>query len=194
MKTNIFMMTAIAVLFVTSAFATKLPSVKVVSLKPEKALVTFEADDAKQVELTLKDQTGAILYYKRTTEATTSHKTLLNFSEMEDGLFTLITAYDNCKIVRQLELENQQVKVGGEMRAYDPFFNFKDNKLYVSCLNPSLHNIYLSIYEDGKRISRSRLGKDMTIHKSYDLARLQKGDFEFVVSDHYGEYSFYVQK
>ena len=53
MKTKIFILTALAVLITTAGFATKFPTMNVISVDSEKAIVTFEPGAAKSFELKL---------------------------------------------------------------------------------------------------------------------------------------------
>ncbi len=194
MKTKIFILTGLAVLIATAGFATKFPTMNVISVDAKKAIVTFEPGAAKSFELTITDQQGQVLYYKKSESTSTDYKKVFDFSELKNGNFNLSINYDNCTISRDLVKENNELTVGDELRLYEPWFSVDGDNLFVTVLNPSLKNVYINVYENGQYVTRKKLGKEMAIHKCFDISKLQDGEYEFVISDWYGEYPLMVMK
>ncbi len=194
MKTRFFILTLLAAMFTLTGNAAKIPTMKVESVDSGKALVAFDPGVAKNFEVTIKDSRGEILYYKKTETAQTDFKTVFDFSELESGIYTLCINFDNCTIYRDLVMENRKMKVGNEIRTFDPYFRLENDKLYLSHLNPALKNVYLNVYENGEQVDHKKLGNELAIHKCLDLSLLEKGDYEFIVSDRFNAHSFTVNK
>ncbi len=194
MKTKVFILTALAVLFTTAGFATKFPTMSVVSVDSEKAMVTFEPGAAKSFELKITDQQGQVLYYKKSESTSTDYKKVFDFSELKSGNFNLSINYDNCSISRNLVKENDQLTIGSELRLYEPWYRIEGDKLLVTHLNPSLKNVYMNIYENGQYVTRKKLGNEMAINKCIDISKLEGGEYQFILTDWYNEHPLIVKK
>ena len=111
-------------------------------------------------EVTIKDQRGEILYYKKTGGPATNYKSVFDFSELKEGNYSLNIACENCNIQREIVLEKGKLEIGNEVRLYNPWVRVDGDKVYVSILNPALKNVYLNVYEDGQQVTRKKLGKE----------------------------------
>ena len=194
MKTKIFILTIIAMLFLVKSYAAKNPTMSVVPVEPQKAMVTCKTDDVKQVDFMIKDERGALLFHEEIGNGATDFRKIFNFSELENGTYTMSLNYDNCTIYRDLIISGRKLKVGDEVRAYEPVFRSKNDKVYLNFLNPSMGNVSLSIYGNGERITQRYLGNQFTIQKCFNLSKLEDGEYDFVLSDKYSEHLFTVRK
>ncbi|MEE4286620.1 MAG: hypothetical protein V2I31_10735 [Mariniphaga sp.] len=195
MKTKNFVLTAMAVLVAATVFATQLPTMNVIPVQNEKALVAFETMSPANFELSLTNQRGETIYYKKSEEPAQNYKVVLNLQELEDGNYHVNLKHGNCTLDRQITVSNgTNLKVGEEIRMFSPYYNFENNTLRVSYLNNSHKNVFLNIYRDGQYITGKKLGKEMCIQKSLDFSKLEEGIYEVVLINNNNEFQFTVQK
>ena len=127
MKTRNLVITAIGLLFAVTVSATKVPTLNVIPLKDKKALMAFETSKPVKVEVTLKNQRGETIYYKKSTQAVEDLRLILNFKNLNDGIYNVIADLGNCKISREIKLVNSMVSaVGDEHKAFTPYFKFEN--------------------------------------------------------------------
>jgi hypothetical protein len=195
MKTKNLVLTALAVFVAATVFATQLPTMNVIPVENEKALVAFETMSPADFELTVTNRNGDVFYYKKSDEPAQSHRMVFDLHELEKGNYNVSLKHGNCTLTREITISNHSgMKVGNEIRMYSPYYKFENNKLQLSYLNNAQKNVFLNIYQNGKHVSGKKLGKDMCIQKVFDLSKLDKGTYEVVLSNQADEYSFIVQK
>jgi hypothetical protein len=195
MKTKNLVLTALAVLVAAAVSATKFPTMNVIPVEQEKALVAFEAGTPAAFELSVTNNKGETVYYKKSEKPVDNYRMIFDFHDLENGSYKVCLDYNNCKISREVLVSNHRcMKVGEEIRSFGPFYKYEDNFLKISYLNQSQKNMHVNIYKDGQFVTGKKLGKDLCIHKMLDLSKLEKGTYEVVLSNRNNEYPFTVQK
>jgi hypothetical protein len=195
MKTRNFVLTALAVIVATAASATKIPTLNVVPVQKQKALVAFENTKPAAVEISVKNQVGEVLYYKKSEKPVENFHMLFDFHDLQDGVYDVSLDFNNCKINREITITNHLLKnVGKQERAFGPYCKLENNLLKVSYLNSKESNVSMSIYQDGNFVTGKKLGKDLTIQKAIDLSKLESGKYDIVLSSNNDEYLFTVSK
>lgn len=195
MKTKNFVLTAMAVFVAATVFATQLPTMNVIPVQNEKALVAFETMSPATFELSLKNQRGETIYFKKSEEPVQNYKLVFDLQNLEDGNYHVNLKHGNCTLDRQITVSNgTNLKVGEEIRMFSPYFKFEDNKLQVSYLNSSQKNVFLNIFRDGQYVTGKKLGKEMCIQKALDFTKLEKGTYNVVLTNNSNEFQFSVQK
>ncbi|HZH73992.1 MAG TPA: hypothetical protein VFD91_15960 [Mariniphaga sp.] len=195
MKTRDFVLTALGLLLAVTVSATKIPTLNVVPLKEQRALMAFESEKPTAVEVSLKNQKGETLYYKKSKAAVEELKLILNFKNLVDGVYDVSVELDNCKLNRQIKLTGHKVsEVGDASRTYGPYCKFEDNLLKISYLNTTQNNVLLNLYHQGKHVAGKKLGKEMCIQKAIDLSKLEKGEYSVVIGDKLNKFYFVINK
>ncbi len=195
MKTKNLVLTAMAVFVAATVFATQLPTMNVIPVQNEKALVAFETMSPANFELTLKNQRGETIYYKKSEEPAQSYKLVLDLQDLDDGNYHVNLKHGNCNLDRLVTISNgKNLKVGEEIRMFSPYYKFENNTLQISYLNNSQKNVFLNIYRDGQYVTGKKLGKEMCIQKALDFSKLEKGTYEVVLTNNSNEFQFTVQK
>jgi hypothetical protein len=195
MKTKNLVLTAMAVFVAATVFATQLPTMNVIPVQNEKALVAFETMSPANFELTLTNRKGEVLYYKKSDEIVQNHRMVFDLHELEDGNYTVRLKHGNCILTRELTLSNHSsIKVGEEIRMFSPYYKFENNKLQLSYLNNAQKNVFVNIFKNGNYVTGKNLGKEMCIQKVLDFSKLEKGTYEVVLNNQSEEYLFTVQK
>jgi hypothetical protein len=193
MKTKRWVLTALAFFIAAIGFAIDLPNMNVIPLDEENALVAFESENPSTLEITLTDQNGDVVFYKKTDRRLSEYKEIFNLSQLGSGDYCFCVNYENRSISREVQLNKNKIKVGPPQRLYEPYFSLEDNKLSISFLNCCQKQVYLNFYQSGKHVTGLKLGKDLTIQKRLDLSKLNKGKYEVVLTDHFKDHRFKVQ-
>lgn len=195
MKTKSLLLTAMAIFVAATGFATQLPTMNVIPVQNEKALVAFETMSPANFELSLKNQRGETIYYKKSEEPVQSYRLVFDLQELEDGNYHVNLNHGNCTLDRLITISNgTNLKVGEEIRMFSPYYKFENNTLQISYLNNSQKNVFLNIFRDGQHITGKKLGKEMCIQKALDFSKLEKGTYNVVLTNNSNEFQFTVQK
>ncbi|MBW6534352.1 MAG: hypothetical protein K0B11_05055 [Mariniphaga sp.] len=195
MKTKNLVLTAMAVFVAATVFATQLPTMNVIPVKNEKALVAFETMSPANFELSLKNQRGETVYYKKSEVPVQNYKLVFDLKNLENGNYHVNLKHGNCTLDRLITVSNgTNLKVGEEIRMFSPYYKFGNNTLQISYLNNSQKNVFLNIYRDGQYVTGKKLGKEMCIQKTLDFSKLEKGTYNVVLTNNSNEFQFTVQK
>ena len=194
MKTSIGILTILALFITTIGFATDTPKMNVVANEDAKIQVSFESATACPVEMTITDENGVVMHYWKSETPQNAVNQLLNLSELEQGVYTVTLDYGGNSINRELSIARNEIKVGPPVKLYEPFFSFKNNKLNVSFLNVANKNVFLNVYKDGEHYNGFTLGKGLDIQKCIDFSMAGKGKYEVVLTDHFKEHRYTLNK
>lgn len=195
MKTKSLVLTALAIFVAATGFATQLPTMNVVPVKNEKALVAFETMSPATFELSLKNHRGEILFYKKSEEPVQNYGLVFDLHNLEDGNYHVSLKHGNCMLDRQITVSNgTNLKVGEEIRMFSPSFKFENNTLQVSYLNSTQKNVFLNIYRNGQHVAGKKLGKEICIQKALDFSKLEEGPYEIILSNNNSEFQYSIQK
>jgi hypothetical protein len=195
MKTRNFVLTALVLLVAATGFATQLPTMNVIPVENEKALVAFETMSPATFELSLKNQRGEIIYYRKSEEPAQNYRVVFDLHNLDEGNYHVNLKHGNCALHRQITISNgKSIKVGDEIRMFSPYCKFENNTLRVSYLNSSQKNVFLNIFRDGQFVAGKKLGKEMCIQKAFDLSKLEEGTYDIVLSNNNNDFQFTVQK
>jgi len=193
MKTKNWILTILACFVAATGFATEFPTMNVIPVEGEKAMLAYSAPDAATLEVTLTDCNGSILYFKRTNGKQSEFNQVFNLNELEDGSYCMCVNYGNRSISRDLVVNGKDITVGAPMRCYEPFFCLEEDKLNISFFNSPRKQVYVNIYKDGKHVNGYKLGKELAIQKRLDLSKLSPGEYEVVITDYIKDHKFFAE-
>lgn len=194
MKTKNWVFTTLAIFIAAISFATETPKMNIVASENDKILVSFESATACPVEMTITDEDGVIMHYWKSESPQSTFNQWLNLSELERGTYNVVLNYGGTSINRELEITRNEIKVGPPIKLLEPYFFYKNNKLKVSFLNVANKNVYLNVYKDGEHYNGYTLGKNFDIQKCIDFSMAENGNYEIVLTDHFKEHHYAVNK
>jgi hypothetical protein len=182
------------VAFVTATgFATEKPQMTVSANNELVASIRFESPVPTRFEMTIQNEQGEIVYYKKSGEKTGQYNDQFDFSGLNTGKYLVCVNYGNQSLNRELLVSSQKIIISPVEFCYEPYLNMEDGKLNVSFLNVAQKEVYLTILKDGKLVYGVYLGKDMIIQKRLDLNQLEKQEYEIVLRERFKKHSAYVQ-
>ena len=195
MKKGNFLLTALALLLAVSVSASKIPTLNVIAIENNKALVAFENSKPTAVEVTVKSKKGEILYYKKSEVPVEDLRLVLDFQNLENGNYDVKLDFNNFTINREITIANSTItRVGEAERAFGPYYQFEDNLLKVSFLNNNQNSVLMDIYKEGKHVTTKRLGKEMCIQRVFDFSKLEAGQYDIRLTDNKHDYQFVVNR
>ena len=194
MKANCWALTVLAVFVVATSVATEFPKMNIEKTSEKKVLLTYEASSAFPLEISICSEEGKMLYYWKTNSPKNQISQLLNLQKYNCGTYNICLNYGGRSINRKLQLTENRIIIGPAQHYFEPFFEFENEQLKVSFLNMAQKNVYVNIFKEGECIAAVRLGNNMDIQKSLNFSKLEKGDYKVVLSDHFKDHNYWVEK
>ncbi|MEZ5104358.1 MAG: hypothetical protein R2757_07670 [Draconibacterium sp.] len=194
MKTIKFLTTMSAVAIVAIATAVEKPKMDVTPLTADRAVVSITNEKPAFFEVSIKTFKGDLVYYKKSSEPITDYQKTFDFTNLENGNYVLNLRVNDTELAKDLKVFSNQISVGESILKIDPYFSFNDNVLKISLLNVDKQNFNINIYSNGDLIYKKRLGNDFSLQSGFDLAKLDKGNYEVVLSGYNNEYVYSLVK
>lgn len=180
-----------ALILATGVIATETPKMNVVAVDDTKTLVAAVTDPHVATEISLINEEGDVVYYKRS-KAANRFKTLLNLSHLESGNYTVMLETGKKFSKRQLQINDGRVSVLKNTPELKPVFAYDGDKLLVSFLNTNLKDVSMLVYNGSKLVFESELGDEMAIHRAFDVSKMVKGEYSFVLDGAEKSYSYNI--
>lgn len=194
MKTIKFLCTVTAVAIVAIATAVERPKMDVTPLSAEQARVSITNENPALFEMSIETQNGDLVYYKKTTEASTEYRKIFDFTNLEKGKYVMNLKVNDTKVMREFEVNRNSILVGDSEISFDPYFSFENNTLKFSFLNFDEVNYNVYLYNEENLVYSKRMGKNFAIQKGFDLSQLENGNYKVVLSSRDNEYVYSLVK
>lgn len=194
MKTKQFLFALALVAFALVSGAVEKPKMNVIPLSDENALIAVANENPAYFELSIVAENGDLVYHKESTSEITDLRQIINYSNMENGNYTLKLKLKDTYVSRDFEINNKGMLVGEAKLKYSPYFDFRSNVLKLSYLNFDEENVKFKIYNEGGLVFENKLGKDFVISAGFDLSQLEKGKYEVELSSYKNQFSYNIEK
>ena len=194
MKTNQFLSALAAVALAVTVNAVEKPKMNVIPLSDENALIAVANENPAYFELSIQAENGDLVYYKESASEISDLRQLINYSNMENGNYTLKVKVKGTYVLRDFEINNKGMVVGESKTKYSPYFDFNSGVLKLSYLNFDEENVKFKIYNEGELVYENKLGKDFVISAGFDLSQLEKGKYEIELSSYKNQFSYHIEK
>lgn len=191
MKTIATMIFAVVTMVAT---AVEKPKMHVIPVTADRAVVALTNENPARFEITMKDQDGRVVYYKKTSGTSTDYRKVFDFSDLEKGTYELSFKINNTLIKRNIEIGNGAIQVNDSELRFDPYFKMDGNVLKLSYLNFDENELLLSLFKNNDVVYQSFIGKEFNTLRGFDLSKLENGRYEVVLADGDNEYSYTVEK
>lgn len=193
MKT-MYLFTALLVVFMSATgYATEKPKMIISAGDEQLTSIQFESPAPTWIEITIKDDDGGTVYYKKSSKRTEQFKQQFDFSEFRNGKYYVSINYGNQSLNRELYISANKIGISPVKFLYEPYIKLENGKLNVSFLNVAQKKVYLNFYKDNKLVDKVYLGNEMSIQKRLDLNQLEEGEYEIVMSEWFKNHSTEVQ-
>jgi hypothetical protein len=191
MKT-LFTLAAVAIVGI--ATAVEKPTMNVIPLESDRAVVALSNENPAYLEINVKAEDGSTVYFKQSSKKLTDYSKVFDFSELEDGTYEISMKVNDTKIKRSIEIADNKISVGDAKISYDPFVVLKDDVLKISHLNFDKENLSLMIYGNEGLVFHTNIGNDFAVNAGYNLSKLADGNYEVVVAGDTDSYLYTISK
>jgi hypothetical protein len=145
-------------------------------------------------ELSILSEKGDLVYYKESSSEITDFRQLINYSNLENGNYSLKLKVNNTYVSRNLAINNNEMIVGETKMMYAPYFALENDILKLSFLNFDEQNMKFRILQDGELVFENRLGNEFVISEGFDISKLEKGNYEIELSSYKNQFSYNIEK
>ncbi len=181
------------VAFANTLFAAGNLKVNILPVNAEKAVVAISTLSKSNFNITIADDKGQIVYYQENSDPEGNYRKIYNFSDLENGTYKLTVVSDDLTTERQFQKLQGVIKVGEEKTTLEPFFKYEDGILRCSYLNFSKENMKLSLFGKDELLYAKTIGHDFTVLQALNLSKLNKGNYEVVLSSGEKQFSYSIQ-
>lgn len=195
MKTVKTTILILAAAFITSVVsATGNLRVNIAPAGMDNAIVEISNTDYSVYEIEIKDQYGEVLFAKEVSEPAKDYRKAYDFSDLDDGTYTMTVEIDNERIDNTLVIENGLVKKYDQKKMIEPYFTFKDDKFKMSYLNFHGEEMNLYVYQGSDRIKEKDIDAAFTVHEGFDFSDADRGTYRVVFASGERTFAYEVEK
>lgn len=193
MKTILKMTLLFAFLaFANTLFAAGNLNVNIQPLSAEKAVVLISSLTDNNLKISVEDDQGRIVYYKEINDQTGNYRKVYDFSNLEKGKYRILVESDRLTTERLFEIDKWKISLGKEKTTLEPFFGYKDGLLRCTYLNFPKEDLTLYFYEKNQLIYSKNIGRNFKVSEALNLAKLNEGSYEAVLSTGNKDYSYKI--
>lgn len=194
MKAIRLFLTITASVLILISTATEKPKMNFIPLNDEKALIAISNEKPAYFELSIEAQNGNLVYHKESDKEISDLRQVINYSNMENGIYTIKLKVNDTFISRDFEIKNKRMTVDEAKIGFAPYFSYSGDILILSYLNFDKENVKLKIYNDGNLVFENKLGKDFVLNAGFDMSKLGKGKYEIELSSLNNQFSYAIEK
>lgn len=187
--TGVFALVAV----VNVVFASGNVTLNMIPLKNEKAAVAISTLSNSNFNVTIADDKGQVFYYQENADQGDVYQKVYNFENLEDGIYKLTVLSDGITTERQFQKLHGRILVGDEKTSLEPFFGFEGDLLRCSFLNFNNDKVTLHFYGKNGELLSKQLGKEFSIQQALNLSKLEKGNYEAVLSAGNKQFSYNIE-
>ncbi len=189
----------VSMLFAFVAFANTVLAmgnlkVNILPINSEKAVVAVSTLSDSNFSITIVNEKNQIVYYNENSIAGEYYRQVFNFSELEDGEFTLSVVAGDLKTERSFHKTKGKFEVEEEKTTLVPFFSYKDDILRFTYINFMNDNLTLYFYKDSQLLYSKKIGKDFSVVEALNLSKVSKGEYLAVLSTGDKDFSYSINK
>lgn len=172
------------------SFASGNLNVSVSKLENRKAMLEVSNTADKVFEISILSPMGEKIYSHQTKGMSAEFKKSFDFSNLEEGIYKLSVKTEGGSKEQMITIGRDVISYGEEVTKTDPFFSYRDGQLNLSFLNHHNETMNIYLYEKGELIFEKNLANETSISKGFNLANLNKGDYQvvFAAGDEIYEY------
>ena len=194
MKTIKFLCTVSAEAIVAIATAVEKPKMEVIPLNAKQAIISITNENPAYFEVSIKALNGDMVYYKQSSKPITDYQKIFDFEKLKKGNYILNLKVNDTSLSKDFTMASNGILTGESKLRFDPYFDFENGILKLSYLNFDKENLKLNIYNNEGLSFQTKLGKDFSISKGYDLSKLEAGKYKVVLSSFNNEFVYSIEK
>lgn len=180
-------------LLASNLFAAGNLKLNILPLNEEKAVVSISALTNADLKISILDDWGNIVYYQESEAPATNYRKVFNFSELENGTYSMKVVSSDLVTERQIKKTTNNIVIGDERTVGKPFFGVDDNILRCSYMNYAQENAAFHLYSNDQEIYNRKIGKDFIVQQALDLSKLTKGEYQAVLTAGNEQFTYNIE-
>ena len=194
MKTKTSVIAIIAIFLATNVFAAKNLKFNITPLEDSKVLISINVKPSSKPSLTIVNDAGETIYFKRCKNNDNFKKQVFNFSNLENGNYEVKLTTGNTTFKNEMRIHNGVITVNKQNKEVQPYFSLEENLLKISFLNFEESKVEAQVYKKGTLIYEAEFGDNFTIHKGLDISNLEKGYYDLCLTNGHQNYWFSLKR
>ena len=190
MKPKQILLVIVAIAFAANVTATDIPKMSLAPMKDSKSLLSIENTLPTVCEISIRNQSGEVMYYFKTKKKVENYKKVFNFSRLEDGNYRLIVKSGESTIKNDLKIAKGHISVENKRYEMEPYFTVRNDEVILSYLNFHKEKMTVHIYDRKACIYKKALGNDLAMHRVINMGALSHGDYDILLTDKHNQYWF----
>lgn len=183
---------AALVLVSGAVLATGNMKVNIVPMEKDRTVVQILNVTESNYEIELTNQSGDLVFYKKTDVPTAMYANHYDFSMLNDGNYNLTVKTNNEKLENSLKVTNGQVENIDQKRIAAPYFTVRDNRLELSYLNFGLENLKVMVYDNNTLLFEKKLKPEFAVNYGLDISNLKNGKYDAVLVAKNGTFEYQI--
>jgi hypothetical protein len=168
--------------------------VNILPVSTDKALFAVSSLCQGNFVMTVTDSKGKIVYYNKNEGPEIEHLEEFDMYYLDHGNYKLTVVSENITTERQFSISEDDVRIGKERTMIQPFFGYKSGLLRCTYLNFPKENLTIYFLKNNQLLYSKELGKTFNVCEGLNLSKLEKGNYEVILSAGIREYAFRVDK
>lgn len=162
-----------------------------VSPMKESSLARVEIDvpALDDVKVSVLDP-GGIVIHNDLISKNSEYEKLFNFSQVEDGVYTVVTKTGYTTVAKTIELDNNNLSVINKEFSYEPIFKIDGDILTVNYLNRSNQDISIYLLDSAKDYYKEEGDNSISYGKMLNIKKLPLGEYKVVLAVGEKEYNY----
>jgi len=145
--------------------------------KMDKANVQVVVPNNQRTFIYITDPESRVILQETIKKGSSTAK-IYDFSNVDDGIYTLNSKTDQANVTKTIMVENSSIKVISSEVEYKPAFIIKENSLLVNYLNLEQEEIEMVIYNSyNTEFYKSTEGNSQVFQKKFDVSNMERGEY-----------------
>jgi len=159
-----------------------------------KALLSMTNVSEQIYEISISDSEGNTIYSYETKDSKSNFNQTLDFSNLENGLYKMNVKMEGAQYEKSLAINEAGVSVARSIKKTEPLFQFKNNLIKMSHLNHGNEEMSVYLYQNGRLVWEQKLENKFAVSKGFDISKLDRGNYDLVLSSGDDTYEYQVRK
>lgn len=194
MKTKKSLLSLLAVVLVLFVSATEKPKMNVQSLNSDHILLTVESPKAIFMETSIYDESGDVVYFKKSRKPISSVNKVFNVEHLANGNYKINLELNGLIVERDFAITSDKIFIGKEKELHAPFFVYNGKDLMITQLNFDKENYKVEIYDVNGLVYKKTLGNQSPLHTGFNLSELESGNFTVFLNSAENNFSYQFKK
>lgn len=194
MKTKKGLFTILAALAVTLTMAGEKPKISVRPLDADRLLMTIVTPKASEMEVTIDDKSGDIVYYGYWDSPEQTFKKIFDMKNLANGKYAMKLEVDGLTSEQELTVSHNKLSVSNTKEFVPACFQSDNQQLTLTYENLENKKCDLEIYGKNGLVHQTSFRPAGQIYAHYDISKLEEGNYTVYLNSPNENFEFAFEK